>query len=382
MPLSPTDSFAMDVSIVMPTLGRMDFVLQNVAALNAGNFAGTLIIADSSPREVYEAAAESIGKIAPKFPVLHLHTQGARVFDATSRAATKVKTPFVVWCGDDDFLVPRSLAKAAAFLTEHPDFSTVTGVNLALNIRDGKVESSSEYNIYTIDDDLPSERIHRLFDAYSVVHLAVTRTECFQLCVAPQAPSLKDKFLSAEIMWNTLFVIAGKVGSIDSLLLVRSIHDRRPIYDSQLLQMTDPDWAVSATSFLDYASGILTAREDITTERARQVLAAGYSKYLAVQLTNEARRSPPAPAPQSEPTSMGSLTDRIRNLIKSTPLLNAVMRELRAWARQSAGRPLLTLDELLRGRSPFHDDFIPIYQAITAWNPARDFTSGQGDSKS
>lgn len=359
-------NFAQNISIVIPTLSRTDFILSNIAALDAAGFGGTLIVADSNPTAEFSHAAKSIREYNASFTVRHLHTPGDKVFEATSKALALVETPFMVWCGDDDFLVPETLQKCADFLLAHPDYSTVTGINIALDIVNGEITNTTQYMIYPVEHARPAERILELFNNYSVVHLALVRTEAFRACVAPQAPSLENRFLSAEIMWNTVLVILGKVGRVEDLLLVRSIHDRRMVYDSVLRQITANTWGPSARGYIAYASDMLEAHDTIDREKAERVVNAGYSAYLALHLRKESNKARSAAATTTSPAADQRPKAGFVELIKKIPIAGNVIRNCHAMARRHSERPLLTLRELRNPKSPFHRHFMPVFRTIVA----------------
>src|SRR3989304_10621417 len=110
------------VSIIIPTYKRHKFLNR---VLNYYKDTKIIIyIADSTP-EKYENAS--------KYQCNYYHSPNLFVCEKILKVLQKVKTPYVVFCGDDDFIVPKSIIKCVEFLEANKDFSIAEGRLIAFN---------------------------------------------------------------------------------------------------------------------------------------------------------------------------------------------------------------------------------------------------------
>ena len=86
-----------------------------------------ITIADSSDDEVFKKNAVSISTEFSKLNISHVDCRGMSILNKYSFALQKIKTPFVVPCGDDDFLIYKSAWECAEFLQSNEDYSHAHG---------------------------------------------------------------------------------------------------------------------------------------------------------------------------------------------------------------------------------------------------------------
>lgn len=356
--------FARNLTIVIPTMGRADLLMTNVQNLSKGRFAGTLIIADSSPKDDYQVSHARLQDLEVSFTVHHLHTPGQDVFDATSAAGALITSSFTIWCADDDLLVPETLDQCCRYLDDNHDYSAAFGKSLIIALSDKGVEHVGPYVIQAYNNDAsPSGRLLALFSNYSVVHFSVVRTEVFQRCLAPVAPKLGDRFLGIENLWNALYVLYGKTKIIDELSLVRVNHAGRQQWPTMLDQLMTGEWASSSREFINYVSAELVNTENCNAEWARNVVLQALSLYVSRALSDDACIA------YGETRETGELTGircsgGLGNVVKSIPVLSVFLKAARARYRAYIGTPIVSLDELKKKTSPYHDVFKPIYDLI------------------
>lgn len=92
----------------------------------------------------------------------------------------KVKTKYVIFCGDDDFVIPKSIKKCIDFLEKNDDYSSAHGHYLRfIDYKNGELKVFPAYlNSIDIDIDsnIPSVRLHQLSINYMQLFYSVTRT--------------------------------------------------------------------------------------------------------------------------------------------------------------------------------------------------------------
>lgn len=111
-----TKHFKSLVSIVIPTYKRHNFLTR---ALDYYKDCGlSIFIADSTPERF---------KNESKFQCNYFHYPNLHVFQKILEVLKKIKTPYIVFCADDDFIVPSTILKCVEFLEKNKEYSVAEG---------------------------------------------------------------------------------------------------------------------------------------------------------------------------------------------------------------------------------------------------------------
>lgn len=282
-----------------------------------------------------------------------------------------VSTPYVVLWADDDFLVPRSLARGVDFLEQHQDYSVVHGHSalFTMETTEGQpVPGCMPYWQSAITHDTASQRLREYFGRYGVLNYAVHRTEHLrqhvQLCCQHGFG-----YDWAELALGGLAVIRGKVKRLDYLYLLKEARQGGPDAWATWLGRTESgrsdgffDWMTGPTFSQKYEAfqtclAEVLAHEDGTDVRtAQEVVKEAFWLYLTKILTNKWHQ-------RYGRHRHGGLL-RLREAARRVPGLRA------AWRRAQSLVPHppreLSLPALLQASSRYREDFLPIYCAIMA----------------
>lgn len=208
-----------------------------------------------------------------KFPSsLHL---GLRLMEGLK----KVKTPFMAFCGDDDFIFPGAAIECAAFLQSNSDYSAAIGKVWSMTyssrpiFRNGialnkDLEFGSRFN--------QKEFIQRSFFYFAYTYIgsiplfySVRRTE--QTLKAFSKVTCDMKYSSMEVLTNCLLLIDGKVAKLPNAFGIRdysSVATRNPEREGASAYIPTVD--------LDYIKPILISelkdKERISFEKADYVI--------------------------------------------------------------------------------------------------------------
>ena len=109
------------VGIIIPTKNRFDFLIRQLLYYSSVGSLHTVYIGDASDgpeREAFERQIYSIKNIKIKF----FHWPDKNDRQTIAGLARLVSEDYCAFVGDDDFLVPNSLNKAAAFLASNPEY--------------------------------------------------------------------------------------------------------------------------------------------------------------------------------------------------------------------------------------------------------------------
>ena len=128
-----------------------------------------------------------------KYPkgVKKLICKNKLLYDSLHEALKIVKTPYVCWNNDDDYVLKSYLKESVRILNEKPHFSNVIGL---------QVKPNSSYGIapfwcwfkHQFESSIKNERIHYMMNFFHTPVHAVMRKECLiEACKIP----LKDERL-------------------------------------------------------------------------------------------------------------------------------------------------------------------------------------------
>ena len=129
-----------------------------------------------------------------------------------ARALSRLSSPHVVLCADDDFLIPDTVQVCSRFLQDHPDYSTAQGLTTIAR-HAGTHVTQRLTTSYAIRHDDALSRCRRLASCWFSNFYAVSRThdlaEMFQLTAAHFDWS--RSFIFPEQFLSQMSVLRGKV---------------------------------------------------------------------------------------------------------------------------------------------------------------------------
>jgi glycosyltransferase domain-containing protein len=210
------------VTILIPTRNRPLELARLIRFLSVARNPCPVCVLDGSNRDVQAENAAMLGRVdfathAPYDPELHL---GLRCADGLRR----VTTPYVVLCGDDDFVFPEALAACAGFLDAHADHSAVSGNFLSLNYLADKplfrhgilLKNSFRFIGYTAHRHFLQRALYAFAYSYlgtPPLYYALRRIgparEAFDRMTAEM------KYSGVELLSNSMALIRGKVAVLE-----------------------------------------------------------------------------------------------------------------------------------------------------------------------
>lgn len=279
---------------------------------------------------------------------------------------TQVTTPYAVLWADDDFLVTRSLARGVDFLARHPDYSVVHGQSalFALETREGqRVSSCLPYWQCHLPQETAAQRLRAYFKRYGVLNYAIHRTahlrQHAQLCHQQDFG-----YHWAELALGSLAVIQGKVKRLPCLYLLKEARQGPDAWvawsggadpgpsDGFYEWVTGPAFAQQYERFRTCLAEALAREDAIELPAAHAVVKEACWSYFAKTFTTKWHQRY-AERPRR----------RLREAARRLPGLRTAWRKARHLVPHRPGA--LSLPALLQPTSPYHEDFMPIYQLLT-----------------
>lgn len=227
-------------TLLIPTHNRPNYLRRLLLFLENLNCRCPIRVYDSSdlnPRTDNAAACRDFS-YSLSLQYFHLNLG---VIEKFVWALEQANTPFVVFCADDDFVVPRGIHAGTEFLAANALYSSVGGQTAKIftyGEKDAKIACRLG-RTYNLPHDSPLKRCrlnanHWFSTFYNVYHAEILREN---LRFTAKHCDFINARIYPEILVDQLGVLAGKVKCLPMLFSVRQFHDgcygRLPVVHDQ-----------------------------------------------------------------------------------------------------------------------------------------------------
>lgn len=191
-----------------------------------------------------------------------------------------IKTKYVVYCADDDFIVPEAIGQCIEFLDQHPGYNSAQGHTLSFETNNHRLEFFPSYirNFdKDINQDLPSERLLEFRDLYASLLYSVIRAntfiEMYSQCIEGETLKFKNLFL-AEIYFNFFSLIEGKNKTLPVFYAAREKDYASATYSTVPLSTirSSPQYEEEFRNFTDLVIQHLVSKQDMDPETAKDLI--------------------------------------------------------------------------------------------------------------
>lgn len=341
------------ISIMVPTMNRSEFIirlLQYYADLQSSCW---ILIADSSDERHLRATREAISALQGRLRIRHVPCPGQSCAQSLIALGRSLETPYAVYLGDDDFLIPEGLQHCVEFLAHHPDYSSAHGLALSFALRSsgayGEFAGVGGYHLRPLEQDRAAERLNQFLKHYFVNMFSVQRSENWKT-VCRHMAAIPNRVFAEELLPCCLSVIHGKVKALESLYLARQVHDQRYVFSDAYDWLTGDEWQPSYKVFRDIVVQALTTQDNLDAAQAGQVFKEAFWSYLGRDLS-----------PGGRPRRV-SAWSRVKDHLKAQPM---AVQAVAAIERRFYPSNHVSLPMLLTDRSAYHRQFMPFYKLIT-----------------
>lgn len=274
-----------DTTIFIPTHCRPGY-LRRALAYYAGAGA-EIVVADSSPQAFPQ----------PPAGVRYLHFPGLDYMSKLSRALEHIRTPYVVFCADDDFTVPRAIRACRDFLEANPGHVTAQGDYYAAEPQAGQVHMRRIYaqaDQVRVDADSPEERLLQINDPYIPTFYAVQRVQVLRDYVAVAGDGLSN-YNMLELCSAMVGAIHGKHGQLPLFYGVREAvpshapKDPRRRHGVEVVSR-QPEYAAEFALFVERTAGLLRREHGLDPDRAQAAVRASVEAFVVRYCVHTPRR--------------------------------------------------------------------------------------------
>jgi len=204
-------------SIVIPTYNRPHYLRRILRYYDSFALRCPIFIADASTDENKKQNAKIITSF-PKLSITHLQSyppdihQYAKLADVVSR----VRTPFVVACADDDFAIPGAICACVEFLKNNPDYACCHGHYVYFQVKSGSFVWDPLPLDISLSNDAPAAKDRLLFHFSNFLYTlySVHKTDILHRVLA-ESVKVTDDYRFGETYISLLTSIYGKLKILD-----------------------------------------------------------------------------------------------------------------------------------------------------------------------
>lgn len=349
------------LTILIATKNRSNFLTELLSYYAEAGYEHWISIGDSSDSEHVKPTMECIKKFKDKLKIKYTakHNLIGTVF--LKELSENIQTPYAVYTGDDDYLVPSSLNKCIEYLNNHKDYVGANGVSATVLLDksspENAIQSAGKYPQRAIEEESPTLRLTSYFQNYFVKLFTVHRTETwknmFSHFTSVPNSSFSNTAFAGELLPGGISVIQGKTHHLDCFYLVRLLHTSRyklyDVYD----WITNPEWQTAYQTFRKALRGDLMRIGNVGENEAEESIKQALWAYLKNGLYVKFE--------QQYMNKNQKISQNIAGAIKQIPGVRGLYGKLKVVIFSSTD---LSLPTLLSSRSKYHADFIPVYKSI------------------
>lgn len=274
--LSPYNSAMNNVTIVIPSYNRHRQLTRLLEYYSNTNF--PIIVGDST------TTPYPLGHIYKN--ISYLHFPNIPYAKKLPLIYKHVRTKYVLFCADDDFVIPSGIEQCVKFLEDNPTYNSAHGHYIFFNERRGKINAFPFY-LYSIGLDInasnPSDRLIQLFSSYMQLLYAVTKTkdvlEVFK--TLKQNPSIKNDNL-VELIQAMILCINGKSKVLPCFYCAREVtpHSARTSTPSLEVIVTKNTFKTQYRIWFKALTNYLMKKQKLSNSVAKQNIQRAINLYL------------------------------------------------------------------------------------------------------
>lgn len=299
---------ATDVSIVVMTYERPDFVRRMVGALEHLEFGGCLIISDASSEGMFRLTDSYLAELGPSYEIKHLPSPkapglsiSASMHQSLALGVQRMETPFGMLTCDDDLPVPHTLGLCAEMLRSKPELGAAFGDFTNVDFTNGFNRSENPDVLKRKRIDLQgnaalngttaAKRYLEFIENFFHTMFVVSRKEILLKATPGVGYKITFPHFSADYLWMFTLAITGPSIHVNAPHIVRQRHTEnlnlKNPFPSYLQALMSDTWTHDANSFVNYIGQLIADVDGIPIQDARAVATDGFGKLTAFRLLGQ-----------------------------------------------------------------------------------------------
>lgn len=346
------------ITLLIPTKNRSDFLIRLLNYFADTNFKHYIHIGDSSNELHVKRLKEIIEKLEDKLNIIYHEYPGLNVSKCTKQLLREISTPYASFLADDDFLVPKSLEKCIGFLELNPAYIACHGIGAVFRFRQsgpyGQFDNIWEYQLPSIEEETASKRFLNHLSAYSNNLFSVYRISILKIIFENDA--IPDRSFGNDLLPSCLAAILGKCKKLDCFHIIHQTH-KQQVFVEHYDWITSQNWFPSYQIFYNTLSEELMKQDGIAIDKAHAVVKQAFWAHMRYKSNRHF---------QNRYGTLNTLkhAERIKEKIKLMPAVKNMWDVVKKIRYKISPSNEINMHTLLNPRSPYHDDFMPVYRAV------------------
>ena len=337
----------MNITVVIATKNRNFFLARTLNYYSTINFKGDIVIIDSSDSDELKKNLSTISNLK-NLKLSHQFFKG-NIFQALQLGSSLIKTDYAICSGDDDYIIPQGIKKCIETLKKKTaDYAAIHGQTLLLGLKENDlslVDGVTKYFEPTCEQNSAKERLKKLYSYYGLLNFAVFKTQDFQKSFQC-FNQFGNKIVSLhEILNQSLLVVSGKIGRIETLSVVRTIHSQRIKLERHSTLIKTGYFDQLSKFFISYLSNQVSLKDGIPKEQSEIFVKEQFNELIKKDMK------------ESKPFKV-SLKSKLVKIFIFIGLFKIILKILHYLSPFS-------LRNLLEKNSLYNESFSPVYETIT-----------------
>jgi len=316
---------ASNVSVVIFTHNRSSFVQRFAGSLDAMDYGGHLIIAESSDSANFSKTKAYLSALNVDFKITHLYVEkmeGETVSQSMNNCiregVSKISSKYAMLSCDDDIPVPVTLQKCEDFLNDNTDYNGANGEYVWYDV---EIEDWGQakppifkylfpfwvYNFdsgrrrglngsYNLEGRTATERLQKYVRKLFHTMFVVVRAETLNNIIPENSNQISFPHFAADYCWMFSIAMMGNIKHFKQPQIIRQFHGKNlsiqnashpfPSYLEGLLQDT---WGSDSRMFVNYISSVLASRDKLEHKIAYLHALDAYREITVKRLTVSSR---------------------------------------------------------------------------------------------
>lgn len=274
----------MDVTLLVPTLNRSEYLIRLLTYYSYTKFDGRIIIGDSSDAYHLERTRNAVQSLCQNLNVQHIAYPGLSSSQTYEQLATLIDTSYVAFLGDDDFILTSGLRQCCQYLDSFSDFTAANGRALEFEVDNGDAYGAMSVSRFYPQPNLQSknamERFFFHMNHYTVTLFSVHRADVWKE-IWNGVSLAKDNAIAGELLPCCLSAVSGKIAHLDCLYLMRQTNNLRYIEPEFYEWISNDKWLPSHDVFCHRLADLLADKEGLDHCQALSVARKGFWDYLS-----------------------------------------------------------------------------------------------------
>ncbi len=213
-----------DLTCIVPTYHRPTFLRRLLTFWDQVSAPAPIVVVDSSKGESREENQRIVQEFSPRLPLSYEHLD-LPIIVKMAAAVNLVKTPYVFFCADDDFILPNAANTSLEFLRRSPGYISAQGMIVSVrSVTDYRCRIMRGYNLAS---DSPEKRFAQIATYWYSTFYAINRTaelqECFRVTL--EGPKYEQARIYPEFMLSQMTALLGKVKFLPEIYGVWQAHE-------------------------------------------------------------------------------------------------------------------------------------------------------------